>query len=128
MARLNIILALLSATPVIKSLILPITATTTKHSSDDEDNDTPLPLIIWHGLGDKFDNEGLASIGALAEEVNPGTLTYIIRLDENPSNDRSATFFGNVTTQIEKVCADLARHPILSTAPAVDALGFSQGG
>ena len=128
MARLNIILALLSATPVIKSLILLITATTTKHSSDDEDNDTPLPLIIWHGLGDKFDNEGLASIGALAEEVNPGTLTYIIRLDENPSNDRSATFFGNVTTQIEKVCADLARHPILSTAPAVDALGFSQGG
>lgn len=27
-----------------------------------------------------------------------------------------------------QVCADLASHPILSTAPAIDALGFSQGG
>jgi palmitoyl-protein thioesterase len=33
-----------------------------------------------------------------------------------------------VTTQLEQVCADLAAHPILSTAPAIDAIGFSQGG
>ncbi len=33
-----------------------------------------------------------------------------------------------MTEQIDKACADLAAHPILSTAPAVDALGFSQGG
>src|SRR6266536_1329095 len=41
---------------------------------------------------------------------------------------RTATFFGNLTLQIEKVCTDLSSHPILSTAPAIDALGFSQGG
>jgi palmitoyl-protein thioesterase len=96
-------------------------------SSDDED-DNPLPLIIWHGLGDNYAAEGLAQVAELAQEVNPGTFTYIIRLDDDSSADRSATFFGNVTVQIEKVCADLAAHPILSTAPAVDALGFSQGG
>ena len=33
-----------------------------------------------------------------------------------------------MTTQLDQVCADLARHPILSTAPAIDAIGFSQGG
>ncbi len=49
-------------------------------------------------------------------------------MDENANNDRSATFIGNVTEQIEKACADIAAHPILSTAPAIDALGFSQGG
>lgn len=89
---------------------------------------TPLPLVIWHGLGDNYAADGIASVGELAEEVHPGTLVYNIRLDEDPSGDRSATFFGNLTLQIEEVCADLAAHPILSTAPAIDALGFSQGG
>ncbi|KAI1775135.1 alpha/beta-hydrolase [Hypoxylon cercidicola] len=96
-------------------------------SSDDVD-DTPLPIVIWHGLGDTFSAEGLQSVGELAEKVNPGTFIYYVRLDESASNDRTATFYGNVTQQLEKVCDDLASHPILSTAPAVDAVGFSQGG
>lgn len=56
------------------------------------------------------------------------TYTYIIRLDEDASADRTATFVGNLTTQVEQVCNDLASHPVLSKAPAVNALGFSQGG
>ncbi len=52
----------------------------------------------------------------------------MVRMDENPSSDRSATFLGNVTEHVTKACADIAAHPILSTAPALDALGFSQGG
>ncbi|KAI1802045.1 alpha/beta-hydrolase [Daldinia bambusicola] len=95
--------------------------------SDDED-DTPLPVVIWHGLGDTFSAEGLQSVGGLVEKINPGTFVYYVRLDESPSNDRTATFYGNVTEQVAKVCDDLAAHPILSTAPAVDAVGFSQGG
>ncbi|KAI1386611.1 alpha/beta-hydrolase [Hypoxylon trugodes] len=103
------------------------TPTSVKPSSDDE-NDTPLPVVIWHGLGDTFSAEGLQSVGSLVEKVNPGTLVYYVRLDESPSNDRTATFYGNVTEQLAKVCDDLAAHPILSTAPAIDAVGFSQGG
>lgn len=53
---------------------------------------------------------------------------YTIKLADDANGDRSATFLGNVTEQVAKVCADLAAHPILSTAPAIDALGFSQGG
>ncbi|KAK0636796.1 Alpha/Beta hydrolase protein [Bombardia bombarda] len=94
----------------------------------DDDDDTPLPLVIWHGLGDNYAAEGLHEVGALAEAVNPGTLVYFIRMDDTASRDQSATFFGNVTEQIAKACADIAAHPILSTAPAIDALGFSQGG
>ena len=60
--------------------------------------------------------------------MNPGTLVYYVRMDEDPNTDSSDTFLGNVTEQIAKACQDLAAHPILSTAPAVDALGFSQGG
>jgi palmitoyl-protein thioesterase len=88
----------------------------------------PLPLLIWHGLGDNYAADGLQSVGDLANETNPGTFTYYIRLDENPDSDRTATFLGNLTEQIVQVCTDLASHPILSTAPGVNALGFSQGG
>ena len=62
------------------------------------------------------------------DETNPGTFTYYIRLDDDASADRTATFLGNLTEQIDKVCADLEAHPVLATAPAINALGFSQGG
>ncbi|KAF2684021.1 alpha/beta-hydrolase [Lentithecium fluviatile CBS 122367] len=88
----------------------------------------PLPLLIWHGLGDNYAADGLHSVGDLAVEANPGTFVYYIRLDENPDSDKSATFLGNLTEQIAQVCEDLASHPILSIAPGVNALGFSQGG
>lgn len=129
MAPLAKIISVLAASTIATSSIIRLPSTYSKtHLLSDDDNDTPLPLIIWHGLGDNYAAEGLQSVATLAEETNPGTLTYLIRLDEDPSADRSATFFGNITLQIEKVCSDLAAHPILSTAPAVDALGFSQGG
>ncbi|KAK7531204.1 palmitoyl protein thioesterase [Phyllosticta citricarpa] len=88
----------------------------------------PLPLVIWHGLGDNYLADGIQEVGELAEQVNPGTFVYNVRLANDAGSDRSATFFGNVTTQLAQVCNDLATHPILSTAPAINALGFSQGG
>ncbi|KAI1103939.1 alpha/beta-hydrolase [Jackrogersella minutella] len=130
-------MAILRKLPVfltLASALRPILANPTSFhrsassSSPDDEDDTPLPVVIWHGLGDTFSADGLQSVGALVEKVNPGTLVYYVRLDESPSNDRTATFYGNVTEQVAKVCEDLAAHPILSTAPAVDAVGFSQGG
>lgn len=97
-------------------------------TDDDDFDDTPLPLVIWHGLGDNFAAENLREVGELAESIHPGTLVHFVQLEDSASGDRSATFLGNVTEQVAKVCADIARDPILSTAPAIDALGFSQGG
>lgn len=89
---------------------------------------TPLPLLIWHGLGDTYDADGLMATGELAQRINPGTVVYNIRLANDSSADRRSTFFGNVTEQIAQVCADIAAHPVLGSAAAVNALGFSQGG
>ena len=72
--------------------------------------------------------EGLRSIGELLNDTIGNTTTYYIRLDDDPSADRTATFLGNVTQQVQKVCDDLASHPVLSKASAINALGFSQGG
>jgi palmitoyl-protein thioesterase len=89
---------------------------------------TPIPLVIWHGLGDNFENDGLKEVAELAESTNPGTYTYIVRLGDTADADRSATFWGNLTEQIQQVCDDIAAEPVLASAPAIDALGFSQGG
>jgi palmitoyl-protein thioesterase len=67
-------------------------------------------------------------VGELAEKAHPGTLVYPIRMNEYGPRDRYDSFIGNLTEHIAKACADIAAHPILSTAPAIDALGFSQGG
>lgn len=53
---------------------------------------------------------------------------FPLRTSSLTAHSRSATFFGNLTLQVEKVCEDLANHQILATAPAIDAIGFSQGG
>ena len=89
---------------------------------------SPLPLIIWHGLGDDYAADGLVAVGDLARQIHPGTFVYNIRLDSDPSVDRRDTFFGNLTTQLAQVCADVANHPVLGQVEYVDALGFSQGG
>lgn len=125
---LSILFAIITNTVWIHAAVIPQAKITDSKSLDSTSNDEPLPLIIWHGLGDSYATEGMSTITTLAEATNPGTFTYVIRLDEDAVSDRSVTFFGNVSAQIEKVCGDLAAHPILSTAPAVDALGFSQGG
>ena len=79
-------------------------------------------------LNTSYEAEGLRSVGDLADEINPGTFVYYVHLDDDASADRTATFWGNLTVQVEKVCADLASHPILSKAHAINGLGFSQGG
>lgn len=96
------------------------------------DDPKPLPLLIWHGLGDRYDADGLQSTGELSQKVHHGTYVYYIRTDEDGGNDRTNTFFGNVTTQIEEVCEAIHNNSRLigpdDETLRVDALGFSQGG
>lgn len=106
----------------------PQFATPSLTADEDSDGD-PLPVIYWHGLGDSADAAGLKDVAKLSDEVHPGTYTYIISLAGSAgSADRQASFFGNVTQQVDAVCHMLASDNILRTAPAIDAVGFSQGG
>jgi palmitoyl-protein thioesterase len=97
------------------------------HSGDQRQKLT-VAKCYFPGLGDTYKSDGIKRVAELADEVNPGTFVYQIRMDENEGRDRYSSFIGNVTEQVDKACADIAAHPILSTAPAIDALGFSQGG
>ncbi|KAF8252711.1 alpha/beta-hydrolase [Wilcoxina mikolae CBS 423.85] len=86
----------------------------------------PLPLVIWHGLGDSFDSDGIQSVSDLFNSIYPTTFVYPIRLSSSGSSDRSATFIGNINLQLQQVCSDLASIPELSAG--FSAIGFSQGG
>ncbi|SMQ54755.1 unnamed protein product [Zymoseptoria tritici ST99CH_1A5] len=109
-----------------------LTYTSALPSISSSSSPKPLPLLIWHGLGDTHDAEGLHSVGSLAESIHPQTYTYYIRIDDDSGEDRKATFFGNLTAQVEKVCGDIQADPKLLDPTTgtirVDALGFSQGG
>jgi palmitoyl-protein thioesterase len=101
---------------------------TRSSKGDNSDSDNPLPLVIWHGLGDSWNSEGIKEVAELADEINPGTYTVPIYFNSDPNADRRDTFFGNVTDFVDAACHLIAADPILSTAPAIDAIGFSQGG
>ncbi|PWY87508.1 palmitoyl-protein thioesterase precursor [Aspergillus heteromorphus CBS 117.55] len=79
-------------------------------------------------MRDTFQNPHLVSLARHAETTNPGTYTHLIHLSGSSNGDRQASFLGNLTTQISSICAQIAADPILSTAPAINAIGFSQGG
>ena len=92
----------------------------------------PLPLLIWHGLGDRYDADGLHTVGELAAKIHTGTQVHYIRVSDDGSDDQRATFFGNITQQSEEICSSLAANKNLTDPVSgivrADALGFSQGG
>jgi palmitoyl-protein thioesterase len=104
--------------------ILPLAAafpTTTPQ----QHHSKPLPLLIWHGLGDRHDAEGLHEVGALAQKIHPGTHVEYIRAADSGPDDQRATFFGNITAQSELTNPNLTNS---DGVVRIDALGFSQGG
>ncbi|EGE02327.1 palmitoyl-protein thioesterase [Trichophyton equinum CBS 127.97] len=115
----GIIISVISSLSILASTVL---------SSPTQPATGILPLVIWHGLGDSYENDGMKSIARLAETTNPGTHVHLIRFGASGTEDRDATFFGNVTAQVDEVCQTLASDPVIRNAPGINALGFSQGG
>mmetsp|Transcript_12552 Transcript_12552/g.21157 ORF Transcript_12552/g.21157 Transcript_12552/m.21157 type:complete len:333 (+) Transcript_12552:26-1024(+) len=83
------------------------------------------PTVIWHGMGDSYDSEGMQEIEAVIRKAGVNYV-YAVRLDPLSGEDRRASFFGNVIEQIDLVCKELAQIPVL--ADGFNAVGFSQGG
>ncbi|KAI5794881.1 Alpha/Beta hydrolase protein [Pyronema domesticum] len=117
---------LLLATATAAEVTLVKTVGHGKHHEGHEGEKTALPLVLWHGLGDSFDSEGIQSVTTSYLSLYPLSSTHIIALSTSGSSDRSATFIGHVPTQIASVCAQLQEDP--SLANGFNALGFSQGG
>jgi len=100
LTSLSIIAPLISGLPSLEShslnsdhsVIAPLTSGLPSPESHilNSDHSEQIPLIIWHGLGDTYDADGLKQIAELATSINPGTFVYPIRLSNDSSADRKA--------------------------------------
>ena len=98
------------------------------HAAASKGSPANVPLILWHGLGDSFDSDGIRSVADLYRDIYPNSPVYLVHIGDDGSADRHATFFGNLTDHLRDVCENLRSTPELANAPAANALGFSQGG
>lgn len=86
----------------------------------------PLPVVIWHGMGDSAYAEGLQHFRSTLEAMYPGLYVHLVAIEPSETGDRSATLWGNVHKQLDIVHHQLRAVPEL--AHGFDAVGFSQGG
>lgn len=89
------------------------------------------PVVVWHGLGDSHNSEGMLSVKEDIEDLYPGIRVHLIYIDEDGSKDRNAGFVSLLslahhlagrsrwTTRRCRAlrCAD--RHPSLSSGTSI---------
>lgn len=91
------------------------------------DSQAALPVVIWHGLGDRYDSPGLVElVKDLKSEFGQDTFVYIARSTDDGGQDQKATLFANMNTQLEAVADRLQDMPELREG--FNAVGLSQGG
>ncbi|KAM6173264.1 palmitoyl-protein thioesterase 1 [Erethizon dorsatum] len=91
------------------------------------DPPAPLPLVIWHGMGDSCCNPfSMGAIKKMVEEKIPGIYVLSLEIGKNIKEDMENSFFLNVNSQVRTVCQILANDPKLQQG--YNAMGFSQGG
>ncbi|XP_070805549.1 palmitoyl-protein thioesterase 1 [Pituophis catenifer annectens] len=87
----------------------------------------PVPLVIWHGMGDSCCNPiSMGYIKKMVEEKIPGIYVLSLKIGSTLIDDMENSFFMNVNDQVKKVCDQLSKDPNLQGG--YNAMGFSQGG
>ncbi|KAM4701440.1 palmitoyl-protein thioesterase 1 [Discoglossus pictus] len=87
----------------------------------------PVPLVIWHGMGDSCCNPlSMGYIKKVVEQQIPGIYVLSLEIGNNIVEDMENSFFLNVNNQVATVCAQLAADPKLQQG--YNSMGFSQGG
>ena len=86
-----------------------------------------LPIVIWHGLGDRFDSPGLRELADdIKKELGQDTFVHIARAHNDAGQDQKSSLFANMNTQLEAVASRLQDIPELQKG--FNAIGLSQGG
>jgi len=88
---------------LVLSLITPLTLSSPPPQNPllkDPKPPTSLPVVLWHGLGDIYNSDGMSKIASYINETYPGTFVHSVYLDEAPSADRNAGFIGHVADQV----------------------------
>ncbi|GMS79510.1 hypothetical protein PENTCL1PPCAC_1685, partial [Pristionchus entomophagus] len=97
------------------------------HGEKHHDNGKPLPIVIWHGMGDSCCNP--MSMGAIKKHLEakiPGVNVHSLQLGDGFVSDTKKSFFANMNELVALACIKIMRDPELQNG--YNAIGFSQGG
>ncbi|XP_076440551.1 palmitoyl-protein thioesterase 1-like [Babylonia areolata] len=87
----------------------------------------PVPLVMWHGMGDSCCNPlSMGSVKKMIEEEVKDIYVRSLQIGNNIVEDTENGFLMNVNDQISLVCSKLKNDSKL--ASGYNAMGFSQGG
>ncbi|XP_071835867.1 palmitoyl-protein thioesterase 1-like [Apostichopus japonicus] len=89
--------------------------------------DGPVPVVIWHGMGDSCCNPlSMGSIKSMIEDNVPGVYVHSLMIGNGIVEDTTNGFLLNVNKQIKMACDIIANDTKLQNG--YNAIGFSQGG
>lgn len=86
-----------------------------------------IPVVLWHGMGDSCCDP--RSMGRVMDQINeqlPGIHIVSVKIGDTAEQDQNASFFDQISRQVDLVCETLAQDPLLVNG--FNAMGFSQGG
>ncbi|KAL3319804.1 Palmitoyl-protein thioesterase 1 [Cichlidogyrus casuarinus] len=99
----------------------------------------PLPVLLWHGMGDSGFNTGMQHLAQILEQSIPGLKTKQVTIGSNKAEvihfitfstifkqDIEATYFVPVQDQLKKICSEILANPLFDRG--IQFLGLSQGG
>ena len=90
---------------------------------------SPLPVVLWHGMGDDCCSAGMTGISKLIASHTNDTFVHSIRLGSSTAADRWNSFFMPAATQVAEACAQLKTVPeLVASGMRMNVVGFSQGG
>lgn len=96
------------------------------HENKEEKDDSPLPIVLWHGMGDSCCfSFSLGKIQEILQNELPGVYVNSIRIGNNVIEDVENSYFGDINEQIKHVCEQLSQNAKLQKG--YNAIGFSQG-
>lgn len=58
------------------------------------------PVVIWHGMGDRYDSPSMERAIGTIQQVHKGIQVYPIRLSDDGSTDSQSTILGYVNDQV----------------------------
>lgn len=86
---------------------------------------TLLPILIWHGMGDNAESGGMLFVKHLISDNVKGVYVKSVEIGDSAAADTKAGFLTNVNDQIETVCKDIVTDDRFQHG--FHAIGFSQG-
>merc|ERR1711963_841393 len=103
-------------------ILLQLLALATSTPVSDRDDAGPVPVVLWHGMGDSA--AGMVGIANILEDNIPGVYVHRIMIGGNLLTDTESGFFRDTNRQIREVCQMIAEDPEL--AGGYNAIGFPQ--